>query len=45
MIRLIDNIDLVWKNNQPLGCCIHNRTWQKIALQQGDMMVHALCIH
>ena len=37
MIRLIDNIDLVWKNNQPLGCCIHNRTWQKIALQQGDM--------
>lgn len=25
------------ENNQPLGCCIHNRTWQKIALQQGDM--------
>lgn len=38
MIRLIDSIDLVVsKDNQPLGCCIYNRTWQKIALRQGDM--------
>lgn len=37
MIRLIDNIDLVWKGNKPLGCCIYNRTWQKVALRQGNM--------
>lgn len=37
MIKLIDDIDIVWKNNQPQGCCIYNRTWQKIALKQGDM--------
>lgn len=37
MIKLVDDLDLMWKNSQPLGCCIYNRTWQKIALKQGDM--------
>lgn len=37
MIKVVDSLDLMWKNNQPLGCCIYNRVWQKVALKQGDM--------
>lgn len=37
MIKLLDNLDIVWKDGKPLGCCIHHKTWQKLALRQGDM--------
>lgn len=37
MIKLVEDLDLVYKNSQPQGCCIYNRTWQKVALKQGDM--------
>lgn len=37
MIKLVEDLDLVWKNNLPQGCSIYNRAWQKVALKQGDM--------
>ena len=37
MIKIISNIDIVYKDSRPQGVGVFNRTWQPLHLRQGDM--------
>lgn len=37
MIKIISNIDIVYKDSRPQGVGVFNRTWQTLHLRQGDM--------